>query len=123
MRKRSPYYLIGLLLLLAVLYFLRTATPEAPGFDRNSGPLIYTRHAKCRMECRHIEASEVEDILKNGRINSAKSDPNDKPDPKYAVEGATKDGQQVRVIFAPGKRGIVVITVIDLGKEWACDCK
>ena len=75
------------------------------------------------MDCRHIEQSEVEDILKNGKINMGKSEPNDKPDPKYALEGSTKDGQAVRIIFAPSKRGMVVITVIDLGKEWTCDCK
>jgi hypothetical protein len=29
----------------------------------------------------------------------------------------------VRIVFAPAKRGMVVITVIDLGTEWSCDCK
>jgi len=123
-RKRTPLYLLCLVLLLLVLYFLRIAGPVgADSFDRTAGPLIFTRHAKCRMICRQIDQSEVEDILKNGKINMSKSEPNDKPDPKYALEGSTKDGQQVRIIFAMSKRGVVVITVIDLNKEWACDCK
>jgi hypothetical protein len=45
------------------------------------------------------------------------------PDPKYALEGLTKDGQEVRIIFANSPRGIVVVTVIDLENEWKCNCK
>ena len=74
------------------------------------------------MDCRHIDESEVREILQKGTINYAKSQLNDKPDPKYAVEGSTHDGQQVRIIFAPSGRGMVVITVIDLEKEWLCAC-
>lgn len=91
--------------------------------DRHPGKLIYTKHARCRMDCRHIDEAEVEEILANGRINYRKSEPAGRPDPKYALEGNTRDGQQVRIIFAPAKRGMVVITVIDLANEWSCNCK
>jgi hypothetical protein len=90
--------------------------------DRNPDHLIYTKHARCRMGCRHIDESEVQEILKNGTINYGKSEPAARPDPKYAFEGITHDGQRVRIVFAPSQRGTVVITVIDLGNEWACDC-
>jgi hypothetical protein len=66
---------------------------------------------------------EVLDILKNGTINYQKSDLRGSPDPKYAVEGNTADGQRVRMVFAQSPRGVVVVTVIDLEKEWRCDCK
>lgn len=91
--------------------------------DRHPGKLIYTKHARCRMDCRHIDEAEVADILAKGRINYRKSEPAGRPDPKYALEGATRDGQQVRIIFAPAKRGMVVITVIDLDTDWSCNCK
>ena len=91
--------------------------------DRHPGKLIFTKHARCRMGCRHIDEAEVQEILEKGRINYRKSEPAGYPDPKYALEGATHDGQQVRIIFAPAKRGMVVITVIDLGTEWSCNCK
>lgn len=95
-----------------------------PGFDRNRpGQLIFTKHARCRMGCRHIDADEVREILQNGRINERKSEPAARPDPKYALEGRTRDGQEVRIIFAPSDRGMVVITVIDLDTDWPCDCK
>ncbi len=96
--------------------------PDA-GLDRNPTQLIFTKHARCRMGCRHIEEAEVRTVLRNGVINWQKSDLRANPDPKYAVEGDTPDGQRVRIVFASAARGLVVVTVIDLGEEWVCDCK
>lgn len=93
------------------------------GFDRRTSRMIYTKHARCRMACRHIDESEVQEILERGIINERKSEPAGRPDPKYALEGRTHDGQQVRIVFAPTSRGMVVITVIDLDTNWSCDCK
>ncbi len=104
-------------------YNVRDAYENEGFINRHPGHLIYTKHARCRMNCRHIDESEVTEILEKGRINYRKSEPAGRPDPKYALEGTTHDGQQVRIIFAPAKRGMVVITVIDLGSEWTCDCK
>jgi hypothetical protein len=96
---------------------------EEDVINRHPDRLIYTKHARCRMNCRHIDEAEVQEILQQGRINYRKSEPAGRPDPKYALEGNTRDGQQVRIVFATAKRGMVVITVIDLGTEWSCDCK
>jgi hypothetical protein len=93
------------------------------GFNRRAGKLIFTKHARCRMGCRHIDESEVQEILESGIVNDRKSEPAARPDPKYALEGKTHDGQQVRIIFAPSPRGMVVVTVIDLDTDWTCDCK
>ena len=91
--------------------------------QRDASTLIFSKHARCRMGCRHISEAEVKDILLHGRINYQKSDLRGSPDPKYAVEGPTADGQDVRIVFAQSPRGVVVVTVIDLGREWQCDCK
>ncbi|MHA4807010.1 DUF4258 domain-containing protein [Flavitalea flava] len=90
--------------------------------DRQAEHLIYTRHARCRMGCRHITEVEIREILQNGEINYHKSELRSHPDPKYALEGHTKEGQHLRVVFAPSDRGLVVITCIELGIEWQCDC-
>ena len=92
------------------------------GLHRDISRIIYTRHAKCRMDCRMIDVSEVEEILQKGEINYQKSDLRGSPDPKYALEGNTHDGQHVRIVFAESARGPVVVTVIDLEKEWQCNC-
>jgi Domain of unknown function (DUF4258) len=95
---------------------------EVEGFNRNATHIIFSKHAKCRMDCRKIDESEVKEILKNGTINRKKIQ-NDKRGKTYPVEGFTHDKQHVRIVFAPKDDGLVVVTVIDLDTEWKCDCK
>lgn len=92
------------------------------GFDRNIRPLVYSTHARCRMDCRHIDESEVEEILANGRLNISKIETSGKG-VSYPVEGRTHDGQRVRIVFAPKKDKMVVVTVIDLEVEYKCECR
>ena len=83
----------------------------------------YSIHAKCRMECRHIDESEVKEILQTGEINYNKEETTEKGI-TMPLEGTTHDGQHVRIVFAPKEKEIVVVTVIDLDKDWPCgDCK
>jgi hypothetical protein len=95
---------------------------EVEGFDRNATNIIFSKHAKCRMDCRKIDESEIKEILKSGTINHKKIQ-NDKRGKTYPVEGLTHDKQHVRIVFAPKDDGLVVVTVIDLDTEWKCDCK
>ena len=97
-------------------------TEEVEGFNRNAKHIIFSKHAKCRMDCRKIDESEVKEILKSGTINHKKIQ-NDKRGKTYPVEGFTHDKQHVRIVFAPKDDGLVVVTVIDLDTEWKCDCK
>lgn len=94
------------------------------GLNRHPISMHYSKHAKCRMECRHIDESEIKDILENGTINYRKSELQGEPcRKKYAVEGLSRDGQKLRIIFAPCGNEMTVVTCIDLGVEWACNCK
>lgn len=95
---------------------------EIEGFNRNTTNLVFSKHARCRMDCRKIDESEIRGILKNGTVNKKKIQ-RDKRGMTYPVEGTTHDGQRVRIVFAPKGDALVVVTVIDLGKEWSCDCK
>jgi len=99
-----------------------TAQNEIEGFNRNTTNLIFSKHARCRMDCRNIDEREVREILINGTINEKKIQ-KDKRGMTYPVEGFTHDKQHVRIVFAPKDDGLVVVTVIDLGTEWSCDCK
>lgn len=132
----APVIMIGLLLiLLFVVRQCQNKAPETPetkteekqvvkGLNRNPATINYSKHARCRMDCRKIDESEVESILHTGKINYAKSEIGELPDcrKKYAVEGKTHDGQRVRIIFAPCKNEMTVVTVIDLAKDWVCEC-
>ena len=83
----------------------------------------YSRHAKCRMACRQIDESEVKEILASGEINYNKDEITDKG-VTFPLEGTTHDGQHVRIVFAPKEKEVVVVTAIDLDKDWHCgDCK
>jgi hypothetical protein len=133
-QRWAPLFTVVVLLL--ALFLLRQCTDgekEKPaaqveklvkGLNRNPEKINYSRHARCRMGCRQIDEYEVKEILAGGKINYAKSEIGDRPDckRKYAVEGITRDRQRVRIIFAPCKNEVTVVTVIDIGKEWPCDC-
>lgn len=138
-KKWIPYLVI--ILLAIVLFFIRknkqddTTKPKTTtgkkdpsavnrnrGFDRRVSYIEYTEHAKCRMQCRKISQDEVEEIMKEGKINYAKSDVNDLPCPTYALEGITNDNQRVRIIFAQCDYKTKVVTSIDLNTDWECHC-
>ena len=140
--KKSPLApVILIILLLFALFIVRTCQKSevgnaektettkkenagsVRGLNRSPSVVNYSKHARCRMECRHIDESEIKDILENGKINYNKSElEGDDCKKKYAVEGTTRDQQRVRIIFAPCQTEVTVVTVIDIGKEWECDC-
>jgi hypothetical protein len=133
-RKAIPYIFIAVLAIAVV--FARTCrnsdgdqsttngsdVKRDHGFDRRTSYLEYTKHAQCRMECREIDSSEVEEIMRTGMINYRKSDMNAHPCPTYALEGMTHDNQHVRIVFAQCDHETKVVTTIDLEHEWECHC-
>ncbi len=135
MQRWMPLVVVAVLLAIMIMvqrYNNEISPTENPqkeatirGLNRNPDELVYSKHARCRMGCRQIDETEVKDILTNGKINYAKSEIGDRPDckRKYALEGTTKDGQRVRMIFAPCGNKVTVVTVIDIGRDWPCDCK
>ena len=93
-------------------------------FNRRPAYIHYSKHARCRMECRHIDESEVKEILADGNINFSKSDLNaDACHKRYALEGTSHDDQKLRIIVAECNDNLTVITVIDLRKDWPCNCE
>jgi hypothetical protein len=108
---------------LLVTFINLSCTNPASDFNRRPVYIHYSKHAKCRMECRHIDASEVKGILDKGNFNFSKSDLNkDACHKRYALEGTTHDDQKIRIIVAECDDDLTVITVIDLGRDWPCDC-
>lgn len=84
--------------------------------------LIYTKHARCRMDCRNISEAEVKYVLKMGKVNAAKSDVSNAPCPKYAFESETASKEKVRIIFADCPDATKVITAIDLKNDNDSNC-
>ena len=133
---RSKNRLIIVAVIVFAVLLLRIASPflrrshgttsqtpqQVTELNRNTDHLILTKHAKCRMECRDITEEEIKEILHDGNINYNKSDMNDERGPTYALEGYSHEHQHLRIIFAPKRDELVVVTCIDLDKEWQCDC-
>jgi hypothetical protein len=102
-------------------------TPARKNFTEND--LTYqgqavklTKHGICRMDCRKLDAFEVQEVINQGNINKRKSDPTSKPCPTVAYEGRTSDGQMARVVVGTCENDIKIVTVIDLKTDWKCKC-
>ncbi len=134
-KTRSSYIKIILLIVMVIIYLIffrksntRNQSTNSDKIDHREkdfrhNHLYYTKHARCRMDCRHIDESEIKEILNDGEINYAKSEINASPCPKYALEGMTHDHQHVRIIVGDCKSDASIITVIDLDHDFECDCK
>lgn len=81
-----------------------------------------TKHGRCRMECRKLDAYEIQEVINQGKINRNKSNPNSKPCPTLAFEGKTSDGQMARVVVGTCKGNYKIVTAIDLKNNWKCNC-
>jgi hypothetical protein len=86
--------------------------------------LALTKHARCRMGCRKLDAYEVQEVINKNRINPKKSKPASKGRCKsIAYEGRTRDGQLARIVVGDCADNPIVITVIDLENKYNCSCK
>ena len=125
-KVRIPAFLVILLALIVVFVARkRNSSPADPGKDPvagyRSGNIVYSAHAQCRMACRKITDAEIKEVLQEGVINYQKSETN-LTNPRYALEDVTQDGQKVRIVIALEKKQAVLVTCIDLEKEWPCNC-
>ncbi|MGN6265190.1 MAG: DUF4258 domain-containing protein [Ginsengibacter sp.] len=124
--KRNTFYYF-ILIVLALLLIIKgfDGSPLKEGHEqpfKNKTHLILTEHAKCRMACRQISEKEIKEILQKGTINYKKSGIGPKGDSTFAVEGYSIEKQHIRVVVAPENDGMIIITCIDLDREWPCDC-
>src|SRR5437762_12707759 len=103
MRQLKNHYVFILVAVLLVAAMLLRNISSASKYQNGASdnkvelnrtePLILSRHAKCRMDCRHITEAERKEILKEGTINYNKSQPDNSRGPVYAVEGITHANQ------------------------------
>jgi hypothetical protein len=124
MNKRSVFVPF---LLLAVVFFVflirRWNEPvRKEAFDRTRSSLTYSKHALCRMDCRHISKQEVEEIIARGIINFNKSNRRANPCPIFALQGRTSGGEKIRVIVTQCPSETRVITCYNMEEDFYCDC-
>lgn len=124
MKRRLKVILIAIVALLSTLYLLNQAeSPPQADTARSYKELVYTKHARCRMDCREINEQEIREIIRDGKLNQQKSGYDKKhKNETYAFEGYSYQRQHIRVVVTPQKEDLLVITVIDLDKDWVCNC-
>lgn len=145
MKKLAPYLILLILFVIALgLRYYQSNTghdvdfPTSSSESRNNKPIagyrsnldyfrdpeaeyFFTKHARCRMDCRQVTQKEVKEIVQKADVNYNKSDLDDAQGPKYAVEGHTsRDRQHLRVVVAPKQRHLSIVTVIDLDHDSGC---
>ncbi len=123
---KSIRYLFLLLLFSGLFACQPRGTGHTAGADgelnRYPTKISYSKHARCRMECRNIDEKEVTDLLHHGYVNYKKS--NLKADDchkRYALEGY-ENGEKLCIIVASCGNETTVITCIDLDHDWPCHC-
>lgn len=122
MKKKAIKKSLSILVVI-IGYFLYDVIPFESQQTDSELNIIYTKHAKCRMECRMIDVNEVKETLLNGKINQRKSQMNKRPCPVIAREFYSKiDNQRIRVVSAECQNKKTIITVIDLGQDHDCYC-
>ncbi|KAL4529987.1 hypothetical protein Ndes2437B_g08484 [Nannochloris sp. 'desiccata'] len=88
-------------------------------------PLYITEHGLCRMDCRFVTRDHIAETLERGRINDKKSEPTQRPCPKYVVDAEVRRGtdgkeKMVQGVFAACRTETRVVTVIDKANNWPC---
>src|SRR5690349_10365027 len=121
--SRATLSMIFVLILLFVFIYKRWREPTRKEvFDRTPSHLYYTKHALCRMDCRHISKEDIQEIMKKGIINFNRSNRRDRPCPTFALQGETRDGEKLRVIFAQCTDETKVVTCYNLEEDFECHC-
>jgi len=128
--RRLKFYAFGFLIgIFAVIFLFKDRTVcKMPGSlkieEIQNQQIEYSKHATCRMECRHITADNIKEIISGGKVNYSKSNAQDIPCPTYAVEGFCKDGKHLRIVVADCDTISKIVTTIDLDlKTDTCDCQ
>jgi hypothetical protein len=124
---KSRNIVASLILIIALVVFAMVKwhlwePQRKEAFNRHPSHLVYTHHAMCRMDCRHISESDITEIMKTGIILFNRSNMYDRPCPSFALQGLTSDHENLRVIFAQCDDVTKVVTCYNLHREYECHC-
>lgn len=109
-------------IVLTIFIFFLQRNDEPTKLIYNGKTVDISKHAACRMDCREITMSDVRAVLKNGKLNDEKSEPNAPRCPKFVLDGKSKDKESLRIVMADCDEIAKLVTVIDLKNDYDCEC-
>lgn len=126
-KKTSRLLIIAVIIGLAVCFrfFMPKGDDPCDFPNRNHvNELVYSNHARCRMDCRQVTEALVQDVYLHGEVNCDKSG-EQKGEMRYALESKDPASQdRIRLVIAEDTddNEHVVVTVIRLDKKFDCYC-
>lgn len=124
MKSRNATFSLLVVMVFLLLFLLKRWNEPAlkEAVNRHPASLIYTRHALCRMDCRHIRRTDIIQIMETGSINFNKSGKGEWPCPTFALQGRTAGGERIRIILAQCRTETKLVTCYNLDEEFECHC-
>jgi hypothetical protein len=117
---------ISLIIVLLILGYAIIKTWQEPKkkepFIRQSGQLVFTSYALCRMDCYHLNREDILFVMRKGVILLNKSNRRSYPCPIFALQGRSVKGRYIRVLFEQCQASTRVIGCYDLHEENECNC-
>ena len=90
--------------------------------ELNAGSISYSDRSKCLMECGNITTEAINDLLASGDVNFGDSDVHREPCPYYVIEGETKAGRELRLVFAKCDSVAELTSATDIDAASPCRC-
>jgi len=125
MRSRNVIFSLLLVLAMLALGFIKMRFWEPQRkltFKRSPSRIEYRPLALCRMDCHHLSASDITEIIRKGEVDNSKSNLRDKPCPTFVIHGYTRSGVELRIIVAQCGTIAKIMNCINLKQGFNCDC-
>jgi len=90
--------------------------------ELNACEITYSDKAICLMNCSNISKQAIGEILAEGEVIFSKSEVHAEPCPSYLLEGETKGGRFLGVVFTKCDSVAEVTSSFVLDEERNCEC-
>ena len=91
--------------------------------ELNQFQITYAEKAVCFMKCRNISKDGIQEVLANGGVIFSESEPRAEPCPSYVIEGETKAGRALKIVFVKCDSTDQVLSAVDLNESYDCLCE
>ena len=87
-------------LIVFVIFKIRLEPKKKFSFNRNPSRIEYAKLALCRMDCQHISANDITDVIRKGEVDHDNSDLRKRPCASFTIVGKTKKGIDITIVVA-----------------------